>query len=257
MRRSYGRFGPRELCYNPAAKLKKPDWYWDMPNVGQRKVHAKSWGFGLTSFLCVGVAGYAIWAYGGGVQRVPVHPDMAAAFDAHRTLITTHAVAASVALLLGPTQFVDACRARSPRAHRIAGYLYLVLGVGVGGVAGVLLAPHSFGGFVSHLGFGMLGCLWLFTGVMAFSSARNRRFEAHRTWMIRNFALSLAAVTLRIYLPVSAVAGIPFEQFYPAIPWFCWVPNLIVAECCRKKPNQPPEPTPGSVTPRATEAVVE
>ncbi|MBL9212421.1 MAG: DUF2306 domain-containing protein, partial [Opitutaceae bacterium] len=136
--------------------------------------------------------------------------------------------------LLGPAQFLESWRARAPRAHRIAGYLYLGLGVGVGGVAGVLLAPHSFGGFVSHLGFGLLGCLWLFTGLMALLSAKRRRFEEHRTWMIRNFALSLAAVTLRIYLPVSAMAGIPFEQFYPAIAWFCWVPNLIVAEWGRK-----------------------
>ena len=55
--------------------------------------------------------------------------------------------------------------------------------------------------------------------------------------MIRNFALSLAAVTLRLYLPASAVAGVPFEDFYPAVAWLCWVPNLILAEWCRKKPN--------------------
>lgn len=201
-------------------------------------MRAKSWRFGLTAFFCVGIAGYAIWAYGGGVQRVPVHPDMVAAFDAHRVLITVHAVAASIALLLGPTQFLDAWRARAPRAHRLAGYLYLVLGVGVGGSTGVLLARHSFGGFVSHAGFGLLGCLWLFTGFMALLSAKRRRYAEHRTWMIRNFALSLAAVTLRIYLPLSVVAGVPFEQFYPAVAWLCWVPNLIVAEWGRKTPGE-------------------
>lgn len=200
-------------------------------------MHAKSWRFGLTIFLCVGVAGYALWAYGAGVQRVPVHPAMVAAFDEHRVLITTHAVAASLALLLGPFQFLDGLRSRFPRAHRISGYLYLSAGVGVGGVAGVLLARHSFGGVVSHLGFGMLGCLWLFTGAMAVVAARRRRIEDHRVWMIRNFALSLAAVTLRLYLPASAVAGVPFEDFYPAVAWLCWVPNLILAEWCRKKPN--------------------
>jgi uncharacterized membrane protein len=193
-------------------------------------MRAKSWSFGLTTFLCVGVAGYAVWAYGSGVQRVPVHPDMVAVFDAHRTLITLHAVGASIALLLGPLQFIDSWRARSPRLHRITGYLYLLPGVGMGGVTGVLLARYSFGGLVSHLGFGMLGCLWLFTGFMALASARKRRFEEHRRWMTRNFALCLAAVTLRIYLPLSMIAGLPFEQAYPAIAWLCWVPNLIVAE---------------------------
>jgi hypothetical protein len=48
--------------------------------------------------------------------------------------------------------------------------------------------------------------------------------------MIRNFSLTFAAVTLRIYVPLSIALGIPFEQAYPAIAWLCWVPNLAVAE---------------------------
>ncbi len=51
-----------------------------------------------------------------------------------------------------------------------------------------------------------------------------------RVWMIRSYALTFAAVTLRIWLPLSQVAGLPFAQAYPAIAWFCWVPNLIVVE---------------------------
>lgn len=48
--------------------------------------------------------------------------------------------------------------------------------------------------------------------------------------MIRRYALTFAAVTLRIYLPLSQVAGLPFDPAYQTISWFCWVPNLIVAE---------------------------
>lgn len=197
----------------------------------------KSWRFAGTVLLCAGVAGYAVWAYGGGRQRAPVHPDMVKVFDAHRALITTHAVAASIALLLGPLQFLDALRQRSPRIHRTLGYGYLGFGVGVGGVTGVWLAQYSFGGLVSHLGFGLLGGLWLFTGAMALLAAKAQRFDVHRTWMVRNFALALAAVTLRLYLPLSFVAGWPFEQFYPAVAWLCWVPNVIIAEWWTLRPR--------------------
>jgi hypothetical protein len=48
--------------------------------------------------------------------------------------------------------------------------------------------------------------------------------------MIRNFALTFAAVTLRIYLPASMAAGMEFEMAYRAIAWLCWVPNLVIAE---------------------------
>jgi hypothetical protein len=193
-------------------------------------MRAPTWRFGSLTLLCLGVAAYALWAYGSGIQRVPVHPEMQAVFNAHRGLITVHAVGASLALLLGPWQFLDRARARFPRAHRIAGYAYLTLGVGVGGGAGVLLAPHAFGGLVSRLGFGLLGCLWLGTGGLAIAAARRRRWDEHRRWMMRNFALALGAVTLRLYLPAAVAAGLPFESAYPVIAWLCWVPNLLVVE---------------------------
>jgi len=42
--------------------------------------------------------------------------------------------------------------------------------------------------------------------------------------------LTFAAVTLRIYLPLSLAFGVQFATAYPAISWLCWVPNLFVAE---------------------------
>ena len=47
--------------------------------------------------------------------------------------------------------------------------------------------------------------------------------------MIRNYALTCAAITLRIYLPPSIVAGIPFRTHLSVIV-LCWVPNLLYAQ---------------------------
>jgi len=49
--------------------------------------------------------------------------------------------------------------------------------------------------------------------------------------MIRNFALSLAAVTLRVYMPLM-LAGFhwPFRFTYITVSWLCWIPNLLIAE---------------------------
>jgi hypothetical protein len=65
---------------------------------------------------------------------------------------------------------------------------------------------------------------------MAYACVRSANFGLHREWMIRSYALCLAAVTLRLYLPLAALGGIPFEEAYPAIAWLCWVPNLVAAE---------------------------
>ena len=48
--------------------------------------------------------------------------------------------------------------------------------------------------------------------------------------MVRNYALTLAAVSLRVYLPLSMIAGADFGTAYAAIAWLCWIPNLLVAE---------------------------
>jgi hypothetical protein len=48
--------------------------------------------------------------------------------------------------------------------------------------------------------------------------------------MTRSFALTFAAVTLRIYIPLALAAGVGFADSYPAIAWLCWVPNLVVAQ---------------------------
>lgn len=140
-----------------------------------------------------------------------------------------HMGAGGFALAAGALQFSTRLRVRKPRVHRLAGRIYVVA-VLISGASGLLLAPSSTGGVAAHFGFGFLAVLWLATCIIAYISVRSRDYEAHREWMIRSYALCLAAVTLRLYLPLSGLAGIPFEEAYPAIAWLCWVPNLVVAE---------------------------
>jgi uncharacterized membrane protein len=140
-----------------------------------------------------------------------------------------HLGAGGVAIVAGALQFNTRLRFGSPRVHRLLGRVYVVAAL-LGGVAGGLLAPASDGGVAAHFGFGMLAVLWVTTAAIAWQRARHGDYVAHRAWMVRSYALCLAAVTLRLYLPLSALAGIPFESAYPAIAWLCWVPNLVAAE---------------------------
>ena len=111
------------------------------------------------------------------------------------------------------------------------GRLYLGVGVTVGGLAGLFMAAHAFGGLVARLGFAGLAIAWLYTGLRAYAAIRAGNMVGHRRWMVRNFSLTLAAVTLRLYLPASTASGaVPFEVAYPLIAWLCWVPNLLIAE---------------------------
>jgi uncharacterized membrane protein len=144
-------------------------------------------------------------------------------------VLALHIVTSAVALTAGALQFSARVRSVAPESHRRIGRLY-VIGVVIGGISGFALAMEARGGLPARFGFAVLALLWLGTTLMGFARIRAGRVSEHRPWMIRSYALTLAAVTLRIYMPLSEVAGIPFEAAYPTVAWFCWVPNLIAVE---------------------------
>ena len=142
--------------------------------------------------------------------------------------IMTHIAGGVVALAFGPFQFLPRLRANRPQIHRWLGRIYMA-GILFGGMAGLYMATFAFGGIISTIGFGSLAVVWLITGYMAFTSIRNGQVEAHQAWMIRNFALTFAAVTLRIEMPFL-IMGFSEVTGYQIVAYLCWIPNLIVAE---------------------------
>lgn len=162
-------------------------------------------------------------------------PEVAAAeplrekFAAHLPIFLLHVLGGTVALLLGPWQFWTRLRDERLSLHRWLGRVYLSA-ILVGGAAGLYMAAIAFGGLPTQLGFGGLAVLWLATGVLAYRRVRQGDYEAHREWMIRNYALTFAAVTLRLWLPLLMLLGFSFVTAYTAVAWLSWVPNLIAVE---------------------------
>lgn len=144
-------------------------------------------------------------------------------------VLTVHAGFALTALTLGPLQFLKGLRTRRPWLHRWMGRTY-VLACLIAGAAGLVLAFGATTGPVSTAGFGLLALAWLYTTGRAWSLAHARRFVEHRRWMIRSFALTFAAVTLRLYLPFAFFSPFGYDDTYRAISFLAWVPNLVFAE---------------------------
>ena len=156
-----------------------------------------------------------------------------AVYVAHELPLLLHVSGAMLALLVAPFQLTRWVRAR-PRLHRPLGRLFTV-GVLAGGTGGLLLAPRAFGGVVSALGFAGLALAWLSTTTLGVAAARRGDVEVHRRWMLRAFAVTFAAVMLRLYLGVwtgldgAGLAPGTFEDAYRVIAWLCWLPNLVLA----------------------------
>ncbi|MGJ3232987.1 MAG: DUF2306 domain-containing protein [Oceanicaulis sp.] len=143
--------------------------------------------------------------------------------------LAIHAGSGALALAIGWMQFRPRLRARRPALHRAIGAVYVVACLS-GGASGLLLAAGTSAGPVAAAGFGGLAVAWLLTTSTGLGLALSGRFAVHRRWMIRSYALTLAAVTLRLQLPAAAMLELDVSLAYPAIAFLCWVPNLIVAE---------------------------
>lgn len=140
-----------------------------------------------------------------------------------------HIVAAGIALITGPFQFLRPLRHRFPIVHRTLGRIYVVACL-IGGLAGGSIALFSASGLVAGFGFLGLAIAFLTCTTLAWLAVRRKDYLTHQRWMIRSFSLAFAAVMLRIYMPLSAVAGLDYADAYPVIAWLCWVPNLLVAQ---------------------------
>lgn len=140
-----------------------------------------------------------------------------------------HIIFGGLALLIGWTQFSMKFRTKNLTLHRTIGKVYIVSCL-LSGSAGFYIAFFATGGVIASLGFGCLATAWLVTTSSAYLSIRKKQIDAHQAWMIRSYALTFAAVTLRIWIPLSQIAAFEFVTAYVFISWLCWVPNLLVAE---------------------------
>jgi len=140
-----------------------------------------------------------------------------------------HILLGGIVLLIGWIQFSKNLRSKYLHFHRFIGKVYVTACI-LSGIAGLYIAFYATGGIVASLGFTGLALSWLFTTTKAFLLIRLKKVTEHKDWMIRSYALTFAAVTLRIWLPLSQILQIDFIPAYVVIAWLCWMPNLFVAE---------------------------
>lgn len=76
----------------------------------------------------------------------------------------------------------------------------------------------------------LLALAWQYTTIQAYTAIRRKEVVRHQTWMIRSFALTFAAVTLRLEIPLYMISGLKFIVAYRRVSWNCWILNLLVAE---------------------------
>jgi uncharacterized membrane protein len=174
----------------------------------------------------------------GGPQVLPADPRFAGlAFP-----LVLHILGASTYALLGVLQFAPRFRRRHWAWHRRAGRVLAVAGLCVAGSAlWMTLAYSQKAGtgdllFVLRLTFAsaMAGCL-----VLGFDAARRRDIPAHRAWMIRAYAIGLAAGTQAFTEGIAGAlwgSGVVRDDLAKGAGW---VINIAIAEWAVQRSRGP------------------
>lgn len=147
--------------------------------------------------------------------------------------VLLHIIGAVPYLALGAFQFVPSLRQRHPRYHRIAGRVLIPAGI-VAAASGIWMTavydlPATDGGLLPLVRW-IFGLAMIAALVLGLIAVRRRDFVRHRAWMIRAYAIGIAAGT----------------QVFTSMPWLLtggldttsktiamtagWVINLAVAE---------------------------
>jgi len=146
----------------------------------------------------------------------------------------THIIFGGLALLIGWTQFATSFRNKNLKLHRRLGKIY-VIAVLLSATAGIYIGFFAPGGVLSSLGLICLGIIWLSSTLMAYQNIRKGQTEQHQKMMIYSYAACLAAVTLRLWLPLLSMTFENFITAYTIVAWLCWVPNIIVANIIARR----------------------
>jgi uncharacterized membrane protein YozB (DUF420 family) len=154
--------------------------------------------------------------------------------------LVLHIVSASVYSVLGAFQFSAGFRRRRPGWHRAAGRLLVVLGlvVALSALWLTVFTPLFEGSGRLYQAFRLVfGSAMVLSIVLGFLAIRRRDVVGHRAWMIRAYAIALAAGAQVFTLGIGEAIVGKGDTSNALFAGAGWVINLVVAEwMIRRRP---------------------
>jgi uncharacterized membrane protein len=142
-----------------------------------------------------------------------------------------HVISGMLIILIGPFQFLKKLRHKHMNLHRNLGKIYAYGILFIGAPTGLIMAFYAEGGIPSTFSFLIMSFLWFFTTLMAIITVAKKDIIGHQKWMYRSYALSFAAVTLRILVPLmSWYTDFGYDFIVVSTAWLSWIINLIFVE---------------------------
>ena len=153
----------------------------------------------------------------------------AARHGTHGLTLYVHVSAGTAMIILGAAALYIGWTKKAFRRHKWFGYSYIVVG-SCNALAGLLLSirsphpPHSL-----SIATGTVAVVWLAFTAMALRAALNKRFDAHKEWMVRSYVITWSFVGCRLsgFIPLFPSLG---AEGVTAMVWLNWIAPVLICE---------------------------
>lgn len=172
-------------------------------------------------------------------QYIPYHTDVAflrikqevIVFDHYKIAFFTHVYTSIFLMIFGAIQFSNYIQNKLIKLHRISGRFYVGILLLLSGPSGLVMSYYANGGLVAQISFLLLSGFWMLFTFLSFYFVLKRQLIKHQKFAIRSFALTLSAISLRLfkYLLVLFFEPYPMDA-YRIAAWSGWMFNLLLAE---------------------------
>jgi Predicted membrane protein (DUF2306) len=144
----------------------------------------------------------------------------------------THVYSSILLMVLGFIQFSTSIKNKYTKLHRFSGRAYAIIILFLSGPSGLIMSYHANGGIFSQIAFVILSFLWLLFTFLSVFYILKKNLINHQKFAIRSFALTLSAISLRIFKPIIASIFTLEKDIdaYRVVAWLGWMFNLIIAE---------------------------
>lgn len=143
-----------------------------------------------------------------------------------------HIITSLPVIAAGASQFSVYFLHKYPFAHRRIGKMYIFLVLFLSAPSGLIMAFYANGGVTAKMAFILQSVAWWLFTYAAFHHIRRGDQRSHGEFMLRSYALTFSAITLRLQSYILTYFELPFESLptYIFISWSSWTFNLFIAE---------------------------
>ncbi len=143
-----------------------------------------------------------------------------------------HVFTSILVITSGLFQFSKTILNNYTKIHRTSGFIYLAVVLLISGPSALVMSFYANGGYPAQTSFLILSILWLGATFLAYYYVRKKDYEKHGKWMVRSYALTLSAVSLRLYSYLFDVFHLTMDpvNLYILLSWMSWTLNLVIAE---------------------------